>query len=143
MSTSLDGGHPSQHFFAGSGWTIDQSQRLRRRRLLTEPFLVILRYVDGTVESLCPIYVCGVIMWMRDHDGFYAAFGVDLIMLSPCCSQRNGGEEQTNSMVSSSRRVIISQSTFPASVSSKKHRWPIANFQTQSTTCLPMSYHKS
>lgn len=74
MPAGLDRGYPRQHLFRGTGRTINQSQRLRRRRLLAEPLLVIGRYVDGTVESLSPGCVRGVVMWMGDDDGFDAAF---------------------------------------------------------------------
>lgn len=74
MPACFDSGHLGQDFFLSTGRAMDQSQCLRRRRLLAKPFLVIRRYIDGTTESLSPIGVCGVVMWMGDDDGFYAAF---------------------------------------------------------------------
>ena len=52
----------------------------------------------------------------------------------------NGKGELTKLMVGSSRRAMISQSRFPAPVSSKKHRWPIANFSKHLVSCLQISY---
>lgn len=74
MPTGLDSGHHRQHFFDYTSRPIDQAQSLGRWRLLAEPFLVICRYIDGTVESLSPFCVSGVVMRMRDNDGFYASF---------------------------------------------------------------------
>ena len=47
----------------------------------------------------------------------------------------------TNSIVWLSRREIISHSTFPTSVSSRKHRWPIANFSKSPLSSFPTLDH--
>ena len=73
MPACLDSGHSRQDSLFNTGQTMDESQRLRRRRLPAEPFLVICGHINGTVESLRPIRVGGVVMWMGDDDGFYAA----------------------------------------------------------------------
>lgn len=41
MPSRLDGCHPGQHFRGYTRRAFDETQRLRRRRLLTEPLLVI------------------------------------------------------------------------------------------------------
>lgn len=64
MAPGLDGCHPGQHFFGHALGAGDESQRLGRRRLLTEPFLVFDGYVNGTVENLGPDCVGGVVMRM-------------------------------------------------------------------------------
>lgn len=68
MPASLNRGHPRQHLFNITGKAVDQSQRLRCWRLLTEPFLVIRRYMDGTIEGLRPSRIRGVVMRMGDHN---------------------------------------------------------------------------
>ena len=81
-------------------------------------------------------------MRVGDYDGFQASFGVDLRTLSCCSSLFNGKIMPTDSIVDSSRREIMSHSIFPSSVSSKKHRWPIANFWTDLASCFLTSYYK-
>lgn len=74
VSTSLNSGHARQNLFTRASRATDHVQPLRRRRLLTEQFVVVHGYIDRTVESLSPSCVSGVVMWMGDDDGFYAAF---------------------------------------------------------------------
>ena len=49
---------------------------------MAKPFLIIGRYTHGAVERFGPVGVRGVVMWMGDDDGFEAAFGVDLGIVS-------------------------------------------------------------
>ena len=74
MPAGFDSGHARHDLLSGTCRAINQPQRLRRRRLLAEPFLVVGGHIDRAVESLGPGRVRGVVMGMGDHDGFQAAF---------------------------------------------------------------------
>lgn len=74
VTTRLDCSHSGHNLLTGAGGTVYQIQYVWRRRLLAEPSLIIRRHVYGTAESLSPLYVGSVEMWVGDDNGSKAAF---------------------------------------------------------------------
>ena len=64
VPAGFDGGHGRHDLLSGSSRARYQPQRLRRRRPLAEPSLVVGGHIDRTVENLCPGCVGGVVMGM-------------------------------------------------------------------------------